>query len=162
MRCSDAVQPGRGEKNSRESSCPVIRQIRLHDESECREDTRKDDSQAIAPADIKSGMSSIGLGHGRFSTVVTESVVGDCACAGCRWCAAGGSCGVDSPGVLGAARVFLNAGSLAGVDAAAGFHALLTPFDADVEGDGQGVLGHVWGQAVAANALVCQLFLWMC
>lgn len=89
--------------------------------------------------------------------------MGDYASARCRWCAAGGgSCGVDARRVLGAARVVLDAGSLASVDAAAATDALLAPFDADVEGDGQAVLGHVGGQAVAAGAVECQGFLRMC
>ena len=83
--------------------------------------------------------------------------------AGCCCCAGGGGgCGVASRRVLGSAGVVLCAGGLAGVDAAAAGDALLAPFDADVEGDGQAVLGHVGGEAVAAGAVVCEGFLWMC
>lgn len=87
----------------------------------------------------------------------------NCGGAGCCCCAGGGgSCGVASRRVLGAAGMVLGAGSLAGVDASAAGDALLAPFDADVEGDGQAVLGHVGGETVAAGAVVCEGFLGMC
>ena len=110
-------------------------------------------------------MGSIGLGHGSRSrrAAVTESVVDDWARASCCCSAGGGAgCGVDARRVLGTAGVLLGASSLAGVDAAAASDALLAPFDADVKGDGQAVLGQVRGQAVAAGAVVCEGFLCMC
>lgn len=64
--------------------------------------------------------------------------------------------------VQGTARVLLDAGGLAGVDVVAALDALLAPFDADVEGDGQAVLGHVGGETVAADAVVCERFLGVC
>lgn len=109
-------------------------------------------------------MGSIGLRHcSPCSAAGTGSVIDDWGGAGCSWCcAAGGGCRVAVRRVLGAARVLLGAGCLAGVDAAAAGDALLAPFDADVEGDGQAVLGHVRGQTVAADAVVCEGFLGMC
>jgi hypothetical protein len=149
------------------SSCPLTQPQKsaLHDKSKSREDTRKHDSQAVASPEIKGSASSIGLSHGRrpSSAAITETVVDDWGGAGSCWCAAGGGgCGVASRRVLGAAGVVLGAGGLAGVDAAAAGDALLAPFDADVEGDGEAVLGHVGGEAVAAGAVVCEGFLGGC
>lgn len=145
----------------------------LHDESEGREDTSKDNRQAVAFTDLDSCLGSASGCWGRSTgsrsaavsavSTVSKSIVNNrvsARAASFRRCAAaGGRGGVDSVGILGAAWMVVGASCLAGIDTTASSDTLLAPFGTNVVGDGQAILRQIWSQSIGTNTVVCQIVL---